>query len=66
MFNPDGTIPLIYFSLPEHVHDSQVAKWGYIYVKFETMFDKYGVCCAVDSGLVKIEKDFIVKSMTYN
>ncbi len=26
------------------------------------MFDKYGVCCLVDTGFGKIENDFIVKS----
>ncbi len=62
VFTPDGTIPMAYFNIPGCIHDSQVAEWGNIYTKLETMFDRYGVQCAVDSGFGKIDRDFMVKS----
>ncbi len=62
VFTPDGTIPMAYFNIPGCIHGSQVAEWGNIYTKFENMFDRYGVQCAVDSGFGKIDNDFMVKS----
>ncbi len=52
---------MVYFNIPGCIHESQVAEWGNIYAKLETMFDKYGVQCAVDSGFGKIEKHLMVK-----
>ncbi len=62
VFTPDGAIPMAYFNIPGCIHGSQVAEWGNIYTKFENMFDRYGVRCAVDSGFGKIDRDFMVKS----
>ncbi len=59
VFTPDGTFPMTYFNIPGCIHGSQVAEWGNIYAKLEAMFDKYGVCCAVDSGVGKTERDFM-------
>ncbi len=61
IFTLDGTIPMVYFNIPGCIHESQVAEWGNIYAKLETMFDKYGVRCAVDSGFGKIKKHLMVK-----
>ncbi len=66
MFNPDRTIPMIYINILECVHDSQVTGWENIHAKLETMFNKYGVHCAVDTGFGKIAKAFMLKSVQDN
>ncbi len=44
---------MAYFNVPGCIQESQVAEWGNIYAKLEKIFDKYGVCCVVDSGFGK-------------
>ncbi len=53
VFNPDGTIPMDYFNVPGCTNDSEVAKWGNVYAKLETMSDTHGVHYAVDLSLGK-------------
>ncbi len=42
VFPQDGTIHMSYFNVPGCIHDSQVAEWGNIYTKLETIFDTHG------------------------
>jgi hypothetical protein len=38
-FCPDGTIPIAFINVPGSVHDSQVANYGNIYDKMESVFN---------------------------
>ncbi len=49
-FVPDGTIPIAFFNVPGCAHDSQVAKWGGIYEKLESVYRSNGWICIVDSA----------------
>ena len=62
VFVPDGTIPIAFFNVPGSVHDSQVAKWGGIYDKLESVYKSNGGICVVDSIFGKIDRDFLIKS----
>jgi hypothetical protein len=39
-FCPDGMIPIIYINIPGSVHDSQVANYGNIYDKLESVYER--------------------------
>ena len=61
-FCPDGTIPIAFYNVPGSVHDSQVADWGDVYLKVESMFTKHGVKCTVDSAFGAKDREYLVKS----
>ncbi len=54
VFVPDGTIPIAFFNVPGCVHDSQVADWGGIYDKLESVYKSNGGVCVVDSAFGNI------------
>ena len=58
VFVPDGTIPIAFFNVPGCVHDSQVADWGGIYDKLESVYKLNGGVCVVDSAFGKITDNF--------
>ncbi len=53
VFGPDGTIPIAAINYPGCFHDSQIADWGKIYRKLETVFNNNGEKCVVDSAFAK-------------
>jgi len=61
-FCPDGTIPIAYINIPGSVHDSQIADYGNIYDKLESVYDRDGAQCTVDSAFGNITREFLIKS----
>jgi DDE superfamily endonuclease len=61
-FCPDGTIPIAYINIPGSVHDSQIADYGSIYDKLESVYDRDGAQCTVDSAFGNITRVFLIKS----
>jgi hypothetical protein len=61
-FCPDGTIPIAYINIPGSVHDSQIADYGNIYDKLESVYDRDGAQCTVDSAFGNITRAFLIKS----
>jgi hypothetical protein len=61
-FCPDGTIPIAHMNLPGATHDSTIADWGDIYNKLESVYDRNGGICCVDSAFRMRNSPFIIKS----
>jgi len=61
-FCPDGTIPIAYVNIPGAVHDSQIADYGDIYDKLETVYQRDGGQCTVDSAFGNMNREFLIKS----
>jgi len=63
-FCPDGTIPIAYtyINIPGAVHDSQIADYGDIYDKLETVYQRDGGQCTVDSAFGIVNQEFLIKS----
>ena len=61
-FCPDGTIPIAYINVPGSVHDSQIADYGNIYDKLESVYEKDGAQCTVDSAFGNITREYLIKS----
>jgi hypothetical protein len=61
-FCPDGTIPICYINIPGSVHDSQVADYGNIYDKLESVFERDGAQCTVDSAFGNVSREYLIKS----
>jgi hypothetical protein len=61
-FCPDGTIPICYINIPGLVHDSQVANYGNIYDKLESVFERDGAQWAVDSAFGNVSCENLIKS----
>ncbi len=47
VFVPNGTIPNAFFNICGCVHDSQVAEWGGIYEKLESVYKSNDGICVV-------------------
>jgi len=62
VFCPDGTIPIAAINYPGCFHDSQIADWGNIYNKLETVFEDNGGKCVVDSAFAQNRYNFLIKS----
>jgi hypothetical protein len=60
-FCPDGTIPIAYVSIPGAVHYSQIADYG-VYDKLETVYQRDGGQCTVDSAFGNVNREFLIKS----
>ncbi len=61
-FCPEGTISIAFINIPGSVHDSQIADYGGIYDKLESMYLRGGAKCSVDSAFGKITREFLIKS----
>ena len=61
-FCPDGTIPIAYINIPGSVHDSQFADYGNIYEKLQTVYERDGAQCTVDSAFGNVSRIFLIKS----
>ncbi len=61
-FCPDGTIPIAYVNIPGAVHDSQIADYGDIYDKLETVYQRDGGQCTIDSAFGNVNREFLIKS----
>ena len=61
-FCPDGTIPIAYINVPGSVHDSQIADYGNIYDKLESVYERDGAQCTVDSAFSNITREYLIKS----
>ena len=61
-FCPDGTIPIAYINCPGTVHDSQVADYGKIYDKLESVYERDGAKCTIDSAFGNVSREFLIKS----
>jgi hypothetical protein len=61
-FCPDGMIPIVFCNIPGTVHDSQVADYGDIYNKLESVYLRDGAKCTVDSAFGNVSRDFSIKS----
>ena len=62
VFCPDGTIPIAAINYPGCFHDSQIAEWGKIYKKLETIYNENGGKCVVDSAFAQSRFNFLIKS----
>ena len=65
-FCPDGTIPIAHMNLPGATHDSTIADWGDIYNKLESVYDRNGGICCVDSTFRMRNAPYIIKSAQNN
>ena len=61
-FCPDGTIPIAYINIPGSVHDSQIADYGNIYEKLQSVYERDGAQCTVDSAFGNVSRNFLIKS----
>ena len=61
-FCPDGTIPIAYVNIPGAFHDSQIAEDGDLYDKLETVYQRDGGQCTVDSAFGNMNREFLIKS----
>lgn len=61
-FCPDGTIPIAYINVPGSVHDSAIAEYGRIYDKLESVYERDGAQCTVDSAFGNVTREFLIKS----
>jgi len=61
-FCPDGTIPIAYINVPGSVHDSQIADYGNIYDKLESVYKRDGGQCTVDSAFGNVTREYLIKS----
>jgi len=61
-FCPDGTIPIAYINVPGSVHDSQIADYGNIYDKLESVYERDGAQCTVDSAFGNVTREYLIKS----
>lgn len=57
-FCPDGTIAIAYIN----VHDSQIADYGNIYEKLQTVYEQDGAQFTVDSAFGDVTREFLIKS----
>lgn len=48
---PSGVIIKCTINAPRSMHDSQIAEWGGVYAKLETVYEDTGARCVVDSAL---------------
>lgn len=62
VFCPDGTIPICCYNVPGCVHDSKIAEWGNIYTKLESVYERTGSKCTVDSAFSLSNKPYLIKS----
>ncbi len=61
-FCPDGTIPIAYINIPGSVHDSQIADYGKIYDKLESVYEWDGAQCTIDSAFGNDTREYLIKS----
>ena len=61
-FCPDGTIPIVFVNVPGAVHDSQIADYGNIYDKLESVYQRDGAKCTVDSAFGNVTREYLIKS----
>jgi len=61
-FCPDGTIPIAYVNIPGSVHDSQIADYGDMYDKLETVYQRDGGKRTADSAFGSVNREFLIKS----
>ena len=57
----DGTIPIAYINIPAAAHDSQIADYGDIHDKLETVYQRDGRQCIVDSAFGNLNREFLIK-----
>lgn len=62
MFAPTGVIIACALNAPGSMHDSTIAEWGKVYSKLESVFDRSGGRCVVDSAFCKGLYPFLIKS----
>ncbi len=60
-FCPDGTILIVFCSIPGAVYDSQVADYGDKYDKLELVYLRDGAKCTVDSAFGNVIREFLIK-----
>ena len=61
-FCPDGTISIAYINITGAVHDSQIADYGDIYDKLETVYQQDGGQCTIDSAFGNVNREFLINS----
>lgn len=42
------------------MHDSQIAEWGGVYEQLQSIFDRDGPSCVVDSAFSRIDYPFLL------
>ena len=62
VFYPDGTIPIAAVNDLGSFHDSQIAEWGNVYQKLESVFEANGGQCVVDSAFAMTWFRSLIKS----
>jgi hypothetical protein len=62
VFSPAGTVIACALNAPGCMHDSQIAEWGNVYSKLESVFDATGGQVVVDSAFSKAAYHFLLKS----
>lgn len=61
-FVPDCTIPAAFYNVPGYCHSSQVADWGMLYKKVESVFNETGLKFVIDSAFYNEHIHFLIKS----
>jgi hypothetical protein len=61
-FCPDGTISIAYINITGAAHDSQIADYGDIYDKLETVYQQDGGQCTIDSAFGNVNREFLINS----
>lgn len=62
VFSPAGTVIAFAINAPGCMHDSQIAEWGNVYSKLESVFGSSGGRVVVDSAFSKAAYSFLLKS----
>jgi hypothetical protein len=53
VFAPVGTIVMCLINAPGTIHNSTMVEWGGVYMKLETIYERTGGKCVVDSAFSK-------------
>jgi hypothetical protein len=65
VFAPDGTIIMCMLNCPGSMHDSELALMGNpsIYQKIDSLYERYGTKCVMDSAFSTRDRQSIIKSV---
>ena len=62
VFTPDGRIVVAVLNAPGSVHDSTLAEWGNVCDKLESICERTGGECCLDSAFASCNVDCLIKS----
>lgn len=62
VFGADGRIIACVLNAPGSLHDSTLAEWGNIYQELESIYNRTGGICCLDSAFASCDAPFLIRS----